>query len=420
MMSADCYRVARNFQLRISLRLPDTPRVTFDGFPRDDHDKIKRTLDDYYNIKLETKDPALKGYNWGKVNVLNHDIEFSVQNKTAFEIPLSAVANSNVAGKNEVSLEFAPPAFKKDPKNLSLKPMDEMVEIRFYVPGKSVKPRGSDAGSDDESEVELDEDGNEITAAQALHSAIAEKADIGEVVGDSIVSFSDVLILTPRGRYTLDFYPDSVRLLGKSTDYRVPFTSVRRLFLLPKLDDLHVQLVIGLDPPIRQGATRYPFLVLQWPKDEEVDAELAMTDEELANYPDLKKKYDAPSFTVISQVIKSFTGKRVTPPGSFRNAQGLNGIKANVKAVQGELYFLDKGLIFIAKQPILIDFSKTETISFSRVGGGIASARTFDMRVVSRAEGTDIIFSSINKEESAHITAFLKEKGVRVKDEIEE
>ena len=79
-----------------------------------------------------------------------------------------------------------------------------------------------------------------------------------------------------RGRYTLDFYPDSVRLLGKSTDYRVPFTNVRRLFLLPKLDDLHVQLVIGLDPPIRQGATRYPFLVLQWPKDEEVDAELAL------------------------------------------------------------------------------------------------------------------------------------------------
>lgn len=48
------------------------------------------------------------------------------------------------------------------------------------------------------------------------------------------------------------------------------------------------------------------------------------------------------------------------------SAQGVNGLKANVKAVQGELYFLEKGLIFIAKQPILIDFSKTESISFSR------------------------------------------------------
>jgi structure-specific recognition protein 1 len=48
------------------------------------------------------------------------------------------------------------------------------------------------------------------------------------------------------------------------------------------------------------------------------------------------------------------------------SAQGVNGLKANVKAVQGELYFLEKGLIFIAKQPILIDFSKTQQISFSR------------------------------------------------------
>ena len=50
-------------------------------------------------------------------------------------------------------------------------------------------------------------------------------------------------------------------------------------------------------------------------------------------------------------------------------AQNQHGIKANVKAVQGELYFLEKGLIFIAKQPILIDFSKTESISFSRCAG---------------------------------------------------
>lgn len=48
------------------------------------------------------------------------------------------------------------------------------------------------------------------------------------------------------------------------------------------------------------------------------------------------------------------------------SAQGQPGVKANVKAVQGELYFLEKGIIFIAKQPILIDFSKTESISFSR------------------------------------------------------
>ncbi|WWC67387.1 FACT complex subunit POB3 [Kwoniella pini CBS 10737] len=417
---ATWFRVARNFQLRLAMRQAEKPRITFDGFKRDDHDKVKRTLDEFFNIKLETRDSSLKGWNWGKAQVQGNDIAFQIQGKTSFEIPLSTVANSNIAGKNEVALEFNPPApYPHDPKDLSRRVPDELVEMRFYIPGKSMKSKGSDAGSDGE-ETDLDEEGNEISAADAFHNLIKDKADIGAVVGDSIVIFEDILVLTPRGRFSLEFYPDSLRLLGKSTDYRVPFTSIHRIFLLPKLDDLHIQLVLGLDPPIRQGATRYPFLVAQWPKDEEVDAELNLSDEEIAKYPDLQRKYEAPTFQVISRVLKSLTGKKVTPPGSFRNAQGLNGIKANVKAVQGELYFLEKGLIFIAKQPILIDFSKTESISFSRVGGGIASARTFDMRVVSKTEVADHVFTAISKEEVNPISAFLKQKNVKLLNEMEE
>ena len=67
---------------------------------------------------------------------------------------------------------------------------------------------------------------------------------------------------------------DSLRLIGKSTDYRVPYKSIHRIFAIPKIDDMHVQLILGLDPPIRQGATRYPFLVAQMPQDEHTDAEL--------------------------------------------------------------------------------------------------------------------------------------------------
>lgn len=91
-----------------------------------------------------------------------------------------------------------------------------------------------------------------------------------------------------------------------------------------------------------------------------------------------------------------------------------------MKAVQGELYFLEKGLIFISKQPILIDFSKTDSISFSRVGGGVASARTFDMRVVSKTGGADHVFSAINKQEVGPISSFLQSKNIRLKNEMEE
>ncbi|KAL0242371.1 FACT complex subunit POB3 [Cryptococcus tetragattii IND107] len=417
---ATWFRVARHFQLRLGMRNSEKPRISFDGFKRDDLDKIKRTLQEYFNITLETRDTSLKGWNWGEAQVKGTDLVFQVQGKTAFDVPLSQVANSNIAGKNEVALEFNPSSnYKFDPKDLNKRPPDEMVEMRFYIPGKSMKTAGSDAGSGGE-ETELDEEGNEVSAADAFHSLIKEKADIGAVVGDSIVVFEDCLILTPRGRFSIEVYTDSIRLVGKSTDHRVPFTSIHRIFLLPKLDDLHVQLVLGLDPPIRQGATRYPFLVAQWPKDEVVNAELNLTDEELSQYPDLEKTYEATTFQVVSRVLKALTGKKVTPPGSLRNAQGLNGIRANVKAVQGELYFLEKGLIFISKQPILIDFSKTDSISFSRVGGGVASARTFDMRVVSKTGGANHVFSAINKQEVGPISSFLQSKNIRLKNEMEE
>nr|ODN85743.1 FACT complex subunit POB3 [Cryptococcus depauperatus CBS 7841] len=426
---ATWFRVARHFQLRLAMRNTEKPRISFDGFKREDLDKLKRTLDEYFGIKLETKDVSLKGWNWGKTQVQGDDLVFQVQGKVAFDIPLSQVANSNIAGRSEVAIEFNPPSTKSknDPKDLSKRPVDDIVEMRFYIPGKSMKRAGDGEGSEGD-ETEYDEDGDEISAADAFHNLVKEKADIGAVVGESIVVFEDCLILTPRGRFSIEVYQDSIRLVGKSTDHRVPFTSIHRIFLLPKLDDLHVQLVIGLDPPIRQGATRYPFMVAQWPKDEVVNAELNLTDEQIEKYPDLEKTYEATTFQVVSRVLKSLTGKKVTPPGSLRNAQGLNGIRANVKAIQGELYFLEKGLIFISKQPILIDFSKTDSISFSRqlylslnrVGGGVSSARTFDMRVVSKTGTADYIFSAINKQEVGPISQFLSSKNIRLKNEMEE
>lgn len=131
-------------------------------------------------------------------DTIGTDLVFQVQGKTAFDVPLSQVANSNIAGKNEVALEFNPSSnYTFDPKDLNKRPPDEMVEMRFYIPGKSMKTAGSDAGSGGE-ETELDEEGNEVSAADAFHSLIKEKADIGAVVGDSIVVFEDCLILTPR------------------------------------------------------------------------------------------------------------------------------------------------------------------------------------------------------------------------------
>lgn len=167
---------------------------------------------------------------------IGQDLAFLVSNKTVFELPLTNVANSNIAGRTEVSLEFATPANKKPSKGAS----DEMVEIRFYVPGTQTKERGSDAGSQ-----HSEDEGEEISAAQAFHDAVKEKAEIGQVAGDVVLSFEEVLVLTPRGRYDLDMFPEFLRLRGKTYDYKIMFSSISRLFLLPK-DDQHVLFIVSL------------------------------------------------------------------------------------------------------------------------------------------------------------------------------
>ncbi|KAJ1303350.1 hypothetical protein OPQ81_011545 [Rhizoctonia solani] len=395
-------RVARNFQLRLILK-ENRRRETFDGFLREDHDKVSQLVNQHYKTQLETKEISVKGWNWGSTDVQGSDLAFIVSNRTAFEVPLRSVANSNIAGRTEVSLEFAtaaPPATQ--PKSKKGRP-DELTEIRFYVPG-------THEGEGD--------DGEEVSAAQAFHDLIKDKADIGQVTGDVLVSFSEVNIQTPRGRYDIDMFPTFLRLRGKTYDYKILYSSITRLFLLSP-DDLHVEMVVGLDPPIRQGQTRYPYLRMLFGRDEDLETEIQMDEEQLKTKYDgkLEKKYDGPAHEVVSRIFRGLSGKKIIAPTSFRSHEDMYGVKCNLKAVQGTLFPLEKSLFFVAKQPHLIEFTDIHQVVFSRMGSGTASARTFDLKVVSKT-GPEVTFTSINKEEHDPIENYLTSKKVRTKNEM--
>lgn len=180
-------------------------------------------------------------------------LAFLVSNKTAFEVPLDKIANSNMAGKNEVSLEFAlsqpPPGGKKSRD-------DELTEIRLFVPNTYVR--------DVEEGEKMDVD-DEMNAAQVFHDMIKEKAEIGQVTGERIALFADVNVTTPRcvpniplhqqcayhvcatrGRFDIDMFKDFLRLRGKMYDYKIFYTAITRLLLLPKPDDVHIAFVVRI------------------------------------------------------------------------------------------------------------------------------------------------------------------------------
>ncbi|GJE99834.1 structure-specific recognition protein-domain-containing protein [Phanerochaete sordida] len=416
---AQWVRVARNYQLRIGLgnkdkKNADRKREIFDGFARDDHDKVAQLMKQHFSIVLETKEVSVKGWNWGMTDFQGQDLVFLVSNKTAFELPLSKVANSNIAGRTEVSLEY-PVAAQVDKKAARHGP-DELTEIRFYVPGTHTKEaRGSDAGSQ-----KSDDEEEEISAAQAFHDAIKERAEIGQVTGDIILSFEEVLVLTPRGRYDVDMFRDFLRLRGKTYDYKILYTTIAKLFLLPK-DDMHVLFILGLSTPIRQGQTRYQYLVMQFSRDEESTAELNMPEEEVEKYDRLKKTYDEPTFEVVSSVFRALSGRKIIGAGQFQSRDGHPAVKANLKAVQGDLFLLEKYIFFVSKTPTLVELSDIHQVVFSRLGAGsgAVAARTFDLKVVTKS-GPEFTFTSINKEEHEVTQGYLMDKKVKVKNEMME
>jgi len=315
---------AKGYELKILSRNSGVTQL--DGFQLEDFDRVEKAFRIWYGVILEKKEHALRGWNWGKAEFGKAELAFNVQNRPAFEIPYTEISNTNLAGKNEVAVEFSltqdaqqngvnghTEGVKKGRKAAAGR--DELVEMRFYIPGSTaVKKDKEDKEEGDDQSAE--EDVEEQNAASLFYETLLDKAEIGDVAGDTIATFLDILHLTPRGRFDLDMYESSFRLRGKTYDYKIQYQSVKKFMILPKPDEMHMLLVLGLDPPLRQGQTRYPFIVSQLKKDEEINMDLNMTEEQLEErYKEkLDLHYDGPVHGVIAKVFKGLAGKKIIMP----------------------------------------------------------------------------------------------------------
>ena len=66
--------------------------------------------------------------------------------------------------------------------------------MRFYIPGTTKKANASD----DEAEKGYEGYQEDLNAANVFYDTLMEKAEIGEVAGETFATFEDILHLTPR------------------------------------------------------------------------------------------------------------------------------------------------------------------------------------------------------------------------------
>jgi structure-specific recognition protein 1 len=99
-----------------------------------------------------------------------------------------------------------------------------MMELRFHIPSAADGVTGSE------------------DAVEAFQEQVVSQASVIAATGDAMASFKEIQCLTPRGRYEFKIYQKFVHLHGKTFDYKIPMTTVLRLFLLPHHDNRQVRL----------------------------------------------------------------------------------------------------------------------------------------------------------------------------------
>lgn len=441
-------KAMRGYQLRIQLR--DGSLYIFDGFPADALGELSEYAREHWGLAVEERPVSLKGWNWGSITLDGSQLEFhDGEDRLSFDLPLREVTNAVVSGKDEVAIEFA--QAEAGAAAGADKKMDTVVEVRLYVPTTNASNKSDDEGEGSGGEVTVEEEEEEDVASRAKshghgsreRTAKAGDADSGSddaaapaqtrnaakalcekvkgfstlnnAVGEMIATIPELPCIVPRGRFELGMGTNHLRLHGKSYDHRVLYSSIVKLFLLPKADDTHVLFVLALDPPLRQGQTRYPFVVFQFDRDEVISLTLENVDEETlrTRYEGkLSSHYDSvPTFEVISGLFRSLAGQKIIVPGAFRSATGGPSLKCALKANEGFLYPLERNFLFLPKPVTLIPHADISLVEVARMGGGLGNPRSFDLRFHLRS-GSEITLSNIGKEEYQGLEDFFKIKSI--------
>ncbi|XGW15983.1 hypothetical protein V3C99_001443 [Haemonchus contortus] len=367
----------------LKMRCSDGKKIRFGGFKDSDLEKIRQFAQKNWHKEVEHNDLVLKGWNYGTCQVDGQSVEFTLDNKPVFEVPLSNVANC-VGNKSEATLEF----HQNDDCPTSL------IEMRFHMPA--------------------DVDDEESDPVEEFRKAVMAFAGIETETGQPVASLQQILCTTPRGRYDIKVFPNHLSLHGKTYDYKIPIKTIMRLFLVPHKDGRHVYFVISLNPPIRQGQTRYHYLVLEFLKEDEIDLELGLTEQQLNDQygGKLEKELSGPLYEVVSKIFRVLINMKITVPGNFIGHSGTPAVMCAHKQASGFLYPLEKGFLYIHKPPMYVRFEEVASVHFARSD---VSTRSFDFEIELKA-GQVLVFNSVEKEEYNKLYDYVQNKHLRIRN----
>ena len=196
-------KVGARFQIRFVLEGGST--VRFDGFRRSDYDILAPYLKEKFTVDIEDEKLGSDGVNWGSTDFEGPEgdenlVVKDVKGNRLFELGLNELSQCAFPSKNEVELQFVEEDTTKTTE-------ESLVSLSFFVP----------QGEDDDRELK------ENTPAYRLQQMILERAGLINNNGNMITEVSSQLgkFMTPRGRYSMEFYDNYMRMNGNNYTYKI-------------------------------------------------------------------------------------------------------------------------------------------------------------------------------------------------------
>lgn len=359
------------------------------------------------------------GANWGKLGVDNYRILFEDrEGNTIFDLPISTISQAVAQGKGDIAVEFP----QDDDVKSNMAQLESLCEVRFWAPNdereeeleqlrqqkldqKSVKMEGADEEKKDgaegeEGEEEGEEEVEEETAAQLIVRDIMSHVGGDDRAVQPIVHF-EVMFQSPRGKYNIDMYANYLKLHSKTFQYKIQYKFIQKMFLFACPPAKQWFFVIGLNPPVRQGRTAYPYLLVAFSHDfEKKDGEDAESKVERYNlnidektcaekyHNIIEPQMGGHEYDVVTRCFKALTEKKVMTPGNGFMSAANKGpmVRCNYKANDGWLYIMEKSFFYVKKPLYHIRHGDIVEIGFERISNSSSGSKSFDLRIVTNEE----------------------------------
>jgi len=203
---------------------------------------------------------------------------------------------------------------------------------------------------------------------------------------------------------------------------------------------------VSLEPPIRQGHTSYPHLVMHFPMTHKTTTNPNITEDMDKKYKDKIKPETGETYKIVANYFKQLARAKVTGVREERSFQRydtsllrhsdfdpclvqMTNMRSSALTKQMKDFYILSSVLsfsfinllftfseinpFIFSSDTIFSFDEISSLEFARVRMGNESNRTFDVET-NLKNGTTVSFTSIHRQEYTPFFHFVTQKGLSI------